>query len=99
MRAHHHRTGDTWCIYPTYDWAHGQSDSIEGITHSICTLEFEDHRPLYDWYLDALGIHHPRYNHLRRPFAVLVGVGIAVLNIGLVLLSMDAVRRFLEAPV
>ncbi len=58
--ATHHRTGDQWCIYPNYDWAHGQSDSIEGITHSICTLEFEDHRPLYDWYLDALGIHHPQ---------------------------------------
>ena len=50
-RAHHHRTGDTWCIYPSYDFTHGQSDSIEGITHSICTLEFENHRPLYDWYL------------------------------------------------
>ncbi len=50
--AHHHRTGDRWCIYPTYDWAHGQSDAIEGITHSICTLEFENHRPLYDWFLD-----------------------------------------------
>lgn len=58
--AHHHRTGDKWCIYPTYDWAHGQSDSIEGITHSICTLEFEDHRPLYDWYLQQLGVHHPQ---------------------------------------
>ncbi|HTM23319.1 MAG TPA: glutamine--tRNA ligase/YqeY domain fusion protein [Kofleriaceae bacterium] len=52
--AHHHRTGDAWCIYPTYDWAHGQCDAIEGITHSICTLEFEDHRPLYDWFLDQL---------------------------------------------
>jgi glutaminyl-tRNA synthetase len=56
MRASHHRTGDKWCIYPMYDWAHGQSDSIEGITHSICTLEFEDHRPLYDWFLEHLGI-------------------------------------------
>ena len=56
----HHRTGDKWCIYPTYDWTHGQSDSIEGITHSVCTLEFEDHRPLYDWYLEQLGIHHPQ---------------------------------------
>ena len=56
----HHRTGDKWCIYPTYDWTHGQSDSIEGITHSICTLEFEIHRPLYDWYIEALGIHHPQ---------------------------------------
>ena len=53
-RAHHHRTGDAWCIYPMYDFAHGQSDAIEGITHSICTLEFEDHRPLYDWFLDSL---------------------------------------------
>lgn len=58
--ATHHRTGDKWCIYPNYDWAHGQSDSIEGITHSICTLEFEDHRPLYDWYLDQLEVHHPQ---------------------------------------
>jgi len=60
VKAHHHRTGDTWSIYPSYDWAHGLEDSIEGITHSICTLEFEDHRPLYDWFLDALGIHHPQ---------------------------------------
>jgi glutaminyl-tRNA synthetase len=52
--AEHHRTGSAWCVYPTYDWAHGQSDAIEGITHSICTLEFEDHRPLYDWYLEQL---------------------------------------------
>lgn len=58
--ARHHRTGDKWCIYPNYDWAHGQSDSIEGVTHSICTLEFEQHRPLYDWYISALGIHHPQ---------------------------------------
>ncbi len=65
-RRHHYRTGDAWCIYPTYDWAHGQSDSIEGITHSICTLEFEVHRPLYDWYLDALGIHHPRQIEFAR---------------------------------
>jgi glutaminyl-tRNA synthetase len=55
-----------WCIYPTYDWAHGQSDSIEGITHSICTLEFEDHRPLYDWFLDQLGIHHPQQIEFAR---------------------------------
>ena len=59
LKAHHHRTGDDWCIYPMYDFAHGQSDSIEGITHSLCTLEFEDHRPLYDWFLDELEIHHP----------------------------------------
>ncbi|GAA5508289.1 glutamine--tRNA ligase/YqeY domain fusion protein [Novipirellula caenicola] len=60
LRATHHRTGDAWCIYPTYDWTHGQSDSIEGISFSICTLEFENHRPLYDWYCEKLGIHHPR---------------------------------------
>jgi len=66
MHAEHHRTGDTWCIYPMYDWAHGQSDSIEGITHSICTLEFEDHRPLYDWFLDQLGIHHPQQIEFAR---------------------------------
>jgi glutaminyl-tRNA synthetase len=59
-RKPHHRTGDKWCIYPTYDFTHGQSDSIEGITHSICTLEFENHRPLYDWYLENLGIHRPQ---------------------------------------
>src|SRR5256714_13940189 len=53
-RAHHHRTGDHWCIYPTYDWAHGVSDALENITHSICTLEFEDHRPLYDWFNERL---------------------------------------------
>lgn len=64
--ASHHRTEDKWCIYPTYDWAHGQSDSIETITHSICTLEFEDHRPLYDWYIHALGIHHPRQIEFAR---------------------------------
>ena len=58
--VHHHRTGDKWCIYPTYDFTHGQSDSIEGVTHSICTLEFENHRPLYDWYIESLGIHHPQ---------------------------------------
>ena len=62
----HHRTGDKWCIYPTYDWAHGQSDSIENITHSICTLEFEDHRPLYDWFIEQLGIHHPRQIEFAR---------------------------------
>ena len=58
LHASHHRTGDTWCIYPMYDWAHGLEDSIERITHSLCTLEFEDHRPLYDWYLEQLGIYH-----------------------------------------
>src|SRR5580704_18637350 len=66
LRAEHHRTGNAWCIYPMYDFAHGQSDSIEGITHSICTLEFEDHRPLYDWYIDQLGIHHPQQIEFDR---------------------------------
>jgi len=66
LHKKHHRTGDRWCIYPTYDWAHGQSDSIEGITHSICTLEFEDHRPLYDWFIEQLGIHHPQQIEFAR---------------------------------
>ncbi len=66
LRATHHRTGDQWCIYPTYDFAHGQSDSIEGITHSICTLEFEDHRPLYNWFLEQLKIHHPQQIEFAR---------------------------------
>ncbi|MBL9161540.1 MAG: glutamine--tRNA ligase/YqeY domain fusion protein [Planctomycetaceae bacterium] len=65
-RAHHHRTGDKWCIYPSYDYTHGQSDSIEGITHSICTLEFENHRPLYDWFCRELGIHHPQQIEFAR---------------------------------
>jgi len=65
-RAHHYRRGDAWCIYPTYDWAHGQSDSIEGITHSICTLEFEVHRPLYDWFLNQLAVHHPQQIEFAR---------------------------------
>ncbi len=66
LHAEHPRTGDAWCIYPTYDWAHGQSDSIEGITHSICTLEFEDHRPLYDWCIQSLGIHAPQQIEFAR---------------------------------
>lgn len=66
LHRKHHRTGNDWCIYPTYDWAHGQSDSIENITHSICTLEFEDHRPLYDWFIDQLGIHHPQQIEFAR---------------------------------
>lgn len=66
LHASHHRTGDAWYIYPTYDWAHGQSDSIEGITHSVCTLEFEDHRPLYDWFLDQLDVHHPKQIEFAR---------------------------------
>ena len=66
LHAEHHRTGNEWPLYPMYDFAHGQSDSIEGITHSICTLEFEDHRPLYDWYIGQLGIHHPRQIEFDR---------------------------------
>jgi len=66
IHAPHHRTGDTWCIYPMYDFAHGQSDSIEGITHSLCSLEYEDHRSLYNWYLDALEIYHPRQIEFAR---------------------------------
>ncbi|NVL90152.1 MAG: glutamine--tRNA ligase/YqeY domain fusion protein [Desulfobacterales bacterium] len=66
LRAEHHRTGDKWCIYPMYDFAHCLSDSLEGITHSICTLEFEDHRPLYDWFLDELNVHHPQQIEFAR---------------------------------
>ncbi|HEX73888.1 MAG TPA: glutamine--tRNA ligase/YqeY domain fusion protein [Dehalococcoidia bacterium] len=66
LHSEHPRTGDKWCIYPMYDWAHGLEDSIEGITHSICTLEFEDHRPLYDWFLDELGIYHPHQIEFAR---------------------------------
>jgi len=65
-KLHHQRTGDDWCIYPLYDWAHGQSDSIEGITHSLCTLEFEHHRPLYDWFCENLQIHHPQQIEFAR---------------------------------
>lgn len=66
VHEEHHRQGSEWCIYPTYDWAHGNEDSIEGITHSICTLEFENHRPLYDWFLDQLGVHHPQQIEFAR---------------------------------
>jgi glutaminyl-tRNA synthetase len=66
LHASHHRTGDTWCIYPMYDYAHCVSDSLEGITHSLCTLEFEDHRPLYDWFLDELDIYHPQQIEFAR---------------------------------
>ncbi len=66
LDAEHHRTGKEWHIYPSYDWAHGQSDAIEGITHSLCSLEFEDHRPLYDWFVEQLGIHHPRQIEFAR---------------------------------
>ena len=66
LHTEHHRTGDDWCIYPMYDFAHGQSDSIEGITHSICTMEYEDHRPLYDWFLEELGMYQPRQIEFAR---------------------------------
>jgi glutaminyl-tRNA synthetase len=66
LHASHHRTADNWCIYPMYDWAHGQCDSIERVTHSICTLEFADHRPLYDWFLDELGVYHPQQIEFAR---------------------------------
>src|SRR5262249_47358944 len=81
LRATHHRTGDAWCIYPMYDWAHGQSDSIERITHSICTLEFENPRPLYDWYIQNLGIYAPQQIEFAR------------LNLTYTVMSK---RRFLE---
>ncbi|MCB9871076.1 MAG: glutamine--tRNA ligase/YqeY domain fusion protein [Planctomycetes bacterium] len=81
---HHHRTGDAWCIYPMYDYAHGLSDSLEGITHSICTLEFEHHRPLYDWFLEKLGVHHPQQ------------IEFAKLNLTHVLMSKRNLRRLVE---
>ncbi|HEY1207057.1 MAG: glutamine--tRNA ligase/YqeY domain fusion protein [Bryobacteraceae bacterium] len=74
LHAEHHRSGDKWCIYPMYDYTHGESDSIEKITHSICTLEFEDHRPLYDWYVEQLGIYHPQqieFDRLNLTYTVL----------------------------
>ena len=64
--AHHHRQGDAWCIYPMYDWAHGLEDSYEGVTHSLCSLEFDVHRPLYDWFLAKLGVHHPQQIEFAR---------------------------------
>ena len=66
LHAYHHRTQNDWCIYPMYDWAHGLEDSIEGITHSLCTLEFEDHRPIYDWFLDELDVYHPQQIEFAR---------------------------------
>jgi glutaminyl-tRNA synthetase len=84
LHVPHHRTGDTWCIYPLYDYAHCVSDSLEGITHSLCTLEFEDHRPLYDWFLDALGIHHPQQIEFAR------------LNLGYTVLSKRKLLTLVE---
>ncbi len=84
LHASHPRTGDKWCIYPMYDWAHGLEDSIERITHSICTLEFADHRPLYDWFLDELGVYHPRQVEFAR------------LNINYTILSKRKLLRLVE---
>ena len=84
LHVPHHRTGDTWCIYPMYDYAHCISDSLEGITHSLCTLEFEDHRPLYDWFLDALGIYHPQQIEFAR------------LNLGYTVLSKRKLLTLVE---
>jgi glutaminyl-tRNA synthetase len=84
LHAEHPRTGNEWCIYPMYDWAHGQSDSIEGITHSICTLEFEDHRPLYDWFINNLGIYAPQQIEFAR------------LNLTYTVMSKRRLRRLVE---
>ena len=84
LHAKHHRTGNEWCIYPMYDWAHGLEDSFEGITHSICTLEFEDHRPLYDWYLNQLEIYHPQQIEFAR------------LNINFTVLSKRKLKKLVD---
>ena len=85
--AHHHRTGDAWCIYPMYDFAHGQSDSIEGITHSLCSLEFENHRPLYDWYIQQLGIFPSKQREFAR------------LNLNFTIMSKRKLLRLVEEGV
>ena len=91
--AHHHRTGDEWCIYPTYDWAHGQSDALEGISHSLCTLEFEDHRPLYDWFLDQLPLDDiPVLRGGARPRQI----EFARLNLTYTMLSKRRLRQLVE---
>ena len=87
LHSTHHRTKDEWCIYPMYDWAHGLEDSIEGITHSICTLEFEDHRPLYDWYLDALDTYHPQQIEFAR------------LNLNFTVVSKRKLKRLVDERV
>jgi glutaminyl-tRNA synthetase len=84
LHAEHHRTGNKWSIYPMYDWAHGLEDSIEQITHSICTLEFEDHRPLYDWFLDELGVYHPQQIEFAR------------LNLTYTIMSKRKLRQLVE---
>ena len=87
LHAHHHRTGDQWCIYPMYDFAHGQSDSIEGITHSLCDLAYEDHRPLYDWFLDELEIYHPRQIEFAR------------LNLSYTILSKRFLKQIVDSKI
>ena len=87
LHASHHNTGDDWCIYPMYDWAHGLEDSIEKITHSICTLEFEDHRPLYDWYLDQLGVYHPQQIEFAR------------LNLNFTVVSKRKLKRLVDGGI
>ena len=87
LHAKHHRTGDKWCIYPMYDWAHGLEDSIERITHSICTLEFEDHRPLYDWYLEELDVFHPQQIEFAR------------LNLNFTILSKRKLKQLVDMNV
>lgn len=85
LHADHHRTGAAWCIYPMYDWAHGLEDSIEGITHSLCSLEYENHRPLYDWFLNQLGVHHPQqieFARLNMTYTVLSKRRLLALNAG-----------------
>ena len=84
LHAKHHRTGNNWCIYPMYDWAHGLEDSIEKITHSICTLEFEDHRPLYDWYLNSLKVYHPQQIEFAR------------LNLNYTIMSKRKLKRLVD---
>ncbi len=87
MHAVHHNTGNTWCIYPMYDWAHGLEDSIEGITHSLCSLEFEDHRPLYDWFLDRLDVFHPQQIEFAR------------LNLSYTVLSKRKLKKLVDGDV
>ena len=84
LHSSHHRTGNNWSIYPMYDWAHGLEDSIEKITHSVCTLEFEDHRPLYDWYLDRLSVYHPRQIEFAR------------LNLNFTIMSKRKLKRLVD---
>lgn len=84
LHANHHNTGNDWCIYPMYDWAHGLEDSIEGVTHSLCSIEFEDHRPIYDWYLDMLDVYHPQQIEFAR------------LNLSYTVMSKRMLKRLVE---